>query len=613
MEQSPQLDPSASLAAQEPGDEPDQASGEEALRQELAKWRERVPKLAAALRQRSEEAETLKEELDRVRRAQGGGENVSAGIKARDELIEELERKLADLQERHKAAQGELHQHQLEARELKGDVDAWKGKWQALTRSLDQQEAEASARGNRARSLEEENESLRRRLAEQVAAQEAGQRALDEAVEERDSLRRRNEQLFETTELANRQIGSLTDSLSDLRGNLKQMRERETELTARLESREVELEQLGDSLTEAEARALQQAEELHLVSVAAASGARSGADADARVAEAERARQQAEERLARADGDRAAVEASLKELTQEVTRLNEVVAAAQRTIEERERERRGLSEQIEDLESRHEHLEQQLAERSELVINLERDQAQAAERLEALQGERDELEEALRRSERHVKENTDYITGLDAKLERQKELNQSLEEELAEAQEELVQSTRKAEALDASAETARLQDQIRKLEALVRERTEALNRLSWQQEVSGREGRHPDQGDAASSDDPQEKLLVVLNQQLTDARSRNDELLVRIRELEERFRERSEGSAVPSDDDDLTRIHGVGQKLAEQLNELGIHRYAQIAELDEQSLEDEGHVLHVHRGRIVRDGWIEQAVRLISH
>jgi len=167
---------------------------------------------------------------------------------------------------------------------------------------------------------------------------------------------------------------------------------------------------------------------------------------------------------------------------------------------------------------------------------------------------------------------------------------------------------------------ARLREQARKLEAVVRERTDALNRAKWEREVELRECPAGPPAPETAPDDTAEapapapadadgKLLLVLNQQLTDARRHNAELLSRIRELET--------TAGPSPGaghgDDLTRIHGVGHKLAEQLNELGIHRYQQIAELEEAQLAEESHVLHPHRGRILRDGWIDQAVKLISH
>lgn len=612
MEQTPQVGSSDAGAAPAAGNT-EQGVGEGALREELVKWRGRVPKLAAALRQRAEEVEALKQELARLRRLQGAGDSAPAGIRARDELIAELESGLAELSGRHRDAQGALHSRQVEVEELRAQVAGWKERWQSTVRSADRLSAEADEREQRSRELADENESLRRRLADQEAAHQAGRQALEEAEQERDSLRRRNEQLFETTELANRQIGSLTDSLAELRATLNEQREREAAVNAERENATQELESLRARLAEAEADVQRQVEELHMLGVAAASGANAGARADARVAEAERAGRAAEAALEEARAERAALEGSLEEQRREVERLTGVVELAQRTTGEREDERRSLSEKLQTLEARNRHLEQQLDERSRLVVNLEQDQGGIRERCEALQQERDEFEEALMRAERHVKENADYIAQLDGKLERQKELMENLEQELAEAREEHAQTRkdRPVEPADADAEAERLKEHVRKLETLLRERTDALNRLQWQSEVSGARSQSRDgtDEDEPAEREDREKLLMVLNQQLRESRTRNEELLARLRALEGR----SGGAGRQAPDDDLTRIHGVGDKLAEQLNDLGICRYQQIADLDQSDLEDENHVLHPHRGRILRDGWIEQAMRLIRH
>lgn len=631
------------------------AAADADLREELAKWRERVPKLASALRQRVEEAQNLKQELERLQRDRETAQDVSSGIRARDDLIAELERKLAALTDSHQATEGELHKRRLEVDALHGDVETWKEKWQSAIHTLDDQAAQAGNQDQRAHDLEAENESLRGRLAETAADHEASQRALDEAVDERDSLRRRNEQLFETTELANRQIGSLTDSLAELRASLKQHREREAEAGSARAQMEDEVQSLRARLAETEETARRQAEalstadieahaageqaaaletrltraedaasqaeqalvaltdELCLVDAAAASALHSGASAEARVKESERVREDLERRMAEAEERCRSLQGDLDEQCEEVVRLGEVVERAQRTTGQRENERRELSERLQVLEDRNDYLEKQLAERSELVVNLEQDQASLTERRDALEKERATLEEALHRAERHVKENAEHVTQLDAKVERQKELMLNLEEELAEAQEELSRARKAgtAESADSRSEVAHLREQVRKLEGLVRERTDALNRLEWRREVADSRGE-------AATQDKDGKLLLVLNQQLADARVCNEELTARVRELEARGSghvddPRPHAERRHCDGDDLTRIHGVGPKLAEQLNDLGIHHYRQIAELDEEALADESHVLHGHRGRIVRDSWVEQAVRLVSH
>ena len=59
--------------------------------------------------------------------------------------------------------------------------------------------------------------------------------------------------------------------------------------------------------------------------------------------------------------------------------------------------------------------------------------------------------------------------------------------------------------------------------------------------------------------------------------------------------------------DDLTRMKGVGPKLAQRLNEAGITSFAQLAALSPAEAEALDAQLGDFRGRIHRDRWIEQA------
>jgi NADH-quinone oxidoreductase subunit E len=64
--------------------------------------------------------------------------------------------------------------------------------------------------------------------------------------------------------------------------------------------------------------------------------------------------------------------------------------------------------------------------------------------------------------------------------------------------------------------------------------------------------------------------------------------------------------------DDLKLIWGVGPKLEEALNALGIYHYSQIAAWTERNLKWVDENLEDFRGRAVRDKWIEQARKLAS-
>ena len=61
------------------------------------------------------------------------------------------------------------------------------------------------------------------------------------------------------------------------------------------------------------------------------------------------------------------------------------------------------------------------------------------------------------------------------------------------------------------------------------------------------------------------------------------------------------------DADDLTRIKGLGPKIATLLRGLGIARFDQIADWSEADIARIDPQLGTFQGRIVRDNWIEQA------
>ena len=68
-----------------------------------------------------------------------------------------------------------------------------------------------------------------------------------------------------------------------------------------------------------------------------------------------------------------------------------------------------------------------------------------------------------------------------------------------------------------------------------------------------------------------------------------------------------EAPAAASGGDDLTRIKGLGPKLATTLNGLGVTSFAQIAAWDEAEITRIDSQLGRFQGRIQRDDWVGQA------
>ncbi|MCZ6855954.1 MAG: hypothetical protein O7G86_18720, partial [Gammaproteobacteria bacterium] len=224
----------------------------ERLTAELSKWRERVPKLSAALRERTERVKSLEQRL------LDPGKESDPGINARDELIGELEVKIQELNSLHQEAQGQLHSGSLEIDELRSEAQSWKTKWQSLTQSLDSQ---ASVFAEQESNLKEKSldlASLRSKLDEHAEELDVRANQIQTLSDEVESLSRRNENLFETTELANKQIGTLGDNLNELRGEL-----REKDRTA--EAVDLELDELKVSLAAETSRSLGKDEEIQVL------------------------------------------------------------------------------------------------------------------------------------------------------------------------------------------------------------------------------------------------------------------------------------------------------------------------------------------------------------
>lgn len=67
--------------------------------------------------------------------------------------------------------------------------------------------------------------------------------------------------------------------------------------------------------------------------------------------------------------------------------------------------------------------------------------------------------------------------------------------------------------------------------------------------------------------------------------------------------------SAPPEVDDLKLINGVGPKLEEKLNSVGVYRFEQIANWTEENIAQFDELLS-SKGRIVRDEWVEKAAAL---
>ncbi len=74
----------------------------------------------------------------------------------------------------------------------------------------------------------------------------------------------------------------------------------------------------------------------------------------------------------------------------------------------------------------------------------------------------------------------------------------------------------------------------------------------------------------------------------------------------------SVGLASKDSRDNLTKITGIGKFLAKKLNSLGIYKFAQIANFDDEVIQNVTTAIEFFPGRIERDEWVRQAKELIG-
>jgi predicted flap endonuclease-1-like 5' DNA nuclease len=539
----------------------------EALKQELAKWQERVPKLAGALRERTSEVEALRTQLaERGTGREEQGPERRSGIEARDSLIEELEAKVRALSGKYQDAEGQLHARDLEITQLRQEASEWREKWQSATTTLD---AQADNAGQKDRELSR----IKQEVDELLTLQESHQSRikeqdleLTELRERAQSLEGRNANLFETTELANRQIETLGDNLEHLRSELaasksalsryedaagdalKEIEELKGQVASRdqdieflhkhIEEKQTEISRLSDRVTELEpleAASAQMLEERkrqedqiaslnaeidglteRLVELDAARKSLETADEQIRDAQALLAASQNE--IAARDEQLAAREADIEAQKEEVRHLEACVVNAEEATIRFEVERRQLSEQLDELKRRNQHLESQLSDRSDLVVGLEQEKSAISTRTSSLEAENKRLSEALEKAQQAARGNADHIAHVDARLERQKELMENLEAEFAEVQEEFANAVKshQREIGEKNSELAVLRekvddDSVSKLRQEIAALERALDELRAEREAA----------DAAAS----------------EARAENDKAANAARDLEARFAE----------------------------------------------------------------------------
>ena len=535
------------------------------VREEINKWRARVPKLVESLKERDDrliETATRTAELEQsFADAQRKAEELERAFEGARIRIAEHERALVERERAlaEKDTQVAKLTHTTEesrndfARKLATSIRLGREEIDRMSRELsgelDRMTRELGDSITRRNDALEEGRLLRASLEAQHQELNTLRAASRDAEAGRKASADRIDALEHALGLATDQARTLETRLSDTAAELEQMRTRAAEMertgvAARAEldamTRDLWAQRERDQGLQAECDRLSRrvAEIEGDLQAALTRGQRF--ETDARGATAER------EALAKALDERAAEVVSLREELKgqhiRVAPLEELARQHDAALAERASSIERLTDQVARLES-------SLTERAQRIAELERSPVATPGR------ERSEAGEKIEYLEQRVA----------AQFDRNRELSVALE------------------------------DRDRTIGELTRDRT------------------------------LKEKSLAVLQQQLEQVNQANDRLAAEIRALKASRADGSGGSdgtlpetprdlhrMRPEHVDDLQQIRGIGAAFQQKLNELGIYQFKQIAGLNEAEIVWVENELRMFRGRVGRDDWIGQALDLMA-
>ena len=514
-----------------------------ALRAEVAKWQERVPKLAAALRKKTDALAVARDEIRQLRAELGGADPQGAGddprLMHRDRLIASLEERLASATSRYQEQAGDLQAAKMACEDALSDLKDWKQKWQELSQTLDSEFAERQALQRQCDAQDTHTRDFRAKIAELEASLEAQEDAMRrkfsaendalrrESEEEINSLRRRNGQLAETTELANQQIMSLGDDLERLSAELAREKKISEELQKARDELQEELEQRTAELDEQRSASQLQ-------------------------------KDSASERMATLEAECQTLNNTIQALERELEETQGKVLRSQdaSSVEREERNR-----DIATLQACVEDLENQLADHA-AAMNAEREQA--SQREDSL------VRQQLALEEEHAQ-----------RLSEQSEQLDDLRQQIDAQQEELNQQSSRDD--DAKQTVAELREENAKLRQHLEERSTLVRELEAERHQHNFT-RHP-----AAESQPQQ--LETLEKELASARRKIATFTEHTELLEARLEERRNLLSNAKEDLDSEQRKVVSHKksLESQRQELFTLRREQEAALSRlraQHLED---------------------------
>lgn len=583
-------------------------------RAEGAKWQARVPKLAATIKARdaalAEREATIAERVTALAGRDALLAERDATVAARDA---ELAERTAQLQETEARAANLSDQlatmaQQLEAAsahhatKLATALRLGREELDAHQLNLERVQADRDAQSSRSQALESELASMQAQFERQVqaAAEEAKRHATLEAeLQTRgNGLEQtivRLQQLSQEQQSAHeQQMTRAAEQHVQLQKQVAAAHEQRGQVDKRLAEAGEKTSALEKQLVDARAQAAQLEQRMEVERQRHAAAA-------ANVKKLEAARTQLESQLAMARQTHAEFEQQIAVLNGELEASEQRARAAQ--LEEKERVAQDTEEQtIELVELREEvrTLHTRVAPLESLLKQRDSALFERGERIEAMNNQ---IQALVAQTE-----------SLQATLRQRGEKIATLERKFSD------QPAPPAAAAPAESADRRDEHIEQRLVAQIERNRELAKAL---------EERDRDIAAAAKTNELNGKSMLVLKQQLDDARQTEERLAAQVRDLKSASQRAPEVEAVPvarpamskpnglfelppEHVDELQQIRGIGDGFERGLNKLGIYQFSQLAGLSAAEIVwIEAHLPTFH-GRVERDDWPGQAAALMA-
>jgi predicted flap endonuclease-1-like 5' DNA nuclease len=562
-------------------------------RDEIAKWRVRVPKLVESLKERDERLADASARLAGFEQAQLAATRRAEALEA---ALNATKSALGNAEQTVQAAARAQAAAEDQASALVAERLALDGRLAAHEATLAEQAGELVARTARIAELEKSAEEDRDAFSKKLAT----------------SIRLGREEIDRLgTELGG-EIERLTRELGDAITRHNESIEAVAAQRAHVESLEREL--------------------------AAQSAVRDRADAEIGAREARIAALTTECEVARTDRDEAlarivAIESELLQRDARVSSAQDEVRAAVAARDAAAEQSARLEGRVRGLEAEREHLTARVRDvEGDLTASLAQVTAAQSGVQQAIEAARSEgsavradeiaaLQEELRAAHARVAPLEELVRQRDLALAERAARIETLQDQLKRVDETLEARSQRVNALERTHQPA--SEKVEYLEQRVAAQFERNRELA-----SGVEERDKRIGDLLRDQSLKEKSLGVLQQQLEHLNHANDRLAAELRALRDGAGElappesvdsgvspeRPQGlfAAPPEQSDDLKRIRGIGAAFEHRLNELGVYQIRQIAAFTDAEIAWVENELRMFRGRIGRDDWIGQALDLLA-